>query len=67
MTALGRVQAIGRQLLTVADRVAVVCWPTLAEDNAARAFASGFYDRVHKMLQQARPRRPHACSHECSA
>ena len=35
---------IGRHLLTVAEKVVVVCWSTLAEDNAARSFAAGFYE-----------------------
>ena len=31
-----------------------VCWTTLAEDNAARAFSVGFYTSVHKSLLQER-------------
>ena len=35
---------IGRHLLTVVENVVVVCWSTLAEDNAARSFSAGFYE-----------------------
>ena len=32
----------------------VICWSTLAEDNAARAFSVGFYESIHTMLRQER-------------
>lgn len=47
-----KTESIGRHLLNIAPHVKIVCWSTLSEDNAARAFASGFYEAVHKMLQR---------------
>ena len=38
--------------------VQVICWSTITEDAAARAFAQGFYDAVAIFLDQART--PHA-------
>ena len=49
-----KTEEIGRHLLTVADRISVVCWSTLAEDNAARAFSLGFYEEVHNLLERER-------------
>ncbi|KAL1512389.1 hypothetical protein AB1Y20_005647 [Prymnesium parvum] len=49
-----KTESIGRHLLSVARHVTVVCWSTLAEDNAARAFSVGFYQAVHTMLQKER-------------
>ena len=49
-----KTDAIGRHLLTITDSICVVCWSTLAEDNAARAFALGFYEAVNRMLLQER-------------
>ena len=47
-------EAIGRHMLLVAPTISVVCWSTLAEDNAARAFSAGFYESVHQMLAKQR-------------
>lgn len=51
-----KTESIGLHLLRIATHVTVVCWSTLAEHGAARAFASGFYESVHKMLQKERQR-----------
>ena len=34
----------------------VVCWSTLAEDSAARAFSLGFYESFHNLLKHERQR-----------
>jgi len=52
-----KTDGIGRHLLSIAPAVSVVCWCTLAEDNAARAFSLGFYKAVQEMLNQERQSR----------
>ncbi|KAL1519826.1 hypothetical protein AB1Y20_023332 [Prymnesium parvum] len=49
-----KTEQIGRHLLGLAAHVTVVCWSTLAEDNAARAFAVGFYEAVQAALEKER-------------
>eukprot|EP00966_Prymnesium_polylepis_P237802 5500210-Prymnesium_polylepis.1 len=56
-----KTEEIGGYLLDVADKIAVVCWSTLAEDNAARAFSVGFYACVDRMLKQERRRSRDFC------
>jgi len=59
-------EEIGRSMLEVAaratkdgtPRISVVCWKTLAEDSAARAFGHGFYACVARQLE-ARRRKLH--------
>ncbi len=46
--------AIGRAVLRTLPSVAVVCWETVAEDSAARAFAVGFYGAIAEGLQRRR-------------
>ena len=49
---------IGRQLVRALPRLAVVCWSSVAEDSAARAFAVGFYAAIAEGLHaRARYRR----------
>ena len=43
---------IGRSLVRALPRLAVVCWQSVAEDSAARAFAVGFYAAVAEQLQE---------------
>lgn len=46
-------EEVARQLLNAAPQLsAVVCWPTLAEDSAARAFGAGFYACVAQKLEE---------------
>jgi hypothetical protein len=55
-------EGIGRSMLEVAaratrdgtPRISVVCWRTLAEDSAARAFGHGFYACVSRLLEARR-------------
>lgn len=37
---------LGYQIVSELPWLRVICWSTLAEDVAARAFAKGFYDAV---------------------
>jgi len=37
---------LGNQIVQALPMLTVVCWSTLTEDGAARAFASGFYDAI---------------------
>ena len=37
---------LGFQIVSNLPTIRVICWSTVAEDAAARAFASGFYDAV---------------------
>ena len=48
---------IGRAVLDTLPGVAVVCWETVAEDSAARAFAMGFYGAIAEGLQRRRLQR----------
>ena len=43
---------IGRSLVKALPKLAVVCWETVAEDAAARAFAVGFYASVAERLRE---------------
>ena len=46
--------AIGRAVISTLPSVAVVCWESVAEDSAARAFAVGFYGMIAEALQKRR-------------
>ena len=46
---------VGRALVRALPGVAVVCWPTLAEDAAARAFMVGFMARLASACALERP------------
>ena len=49
---------IGRHLVRALPKIAVVCWSSVAEDSAARAFAVGFYAAIAERLHaRARFRR----------
>ena len=49
---------IAHHLLRTAPHLHVVCWQTLAEDNAARAFSVGFYSSIASQLErEARQRK----------
>ena len=61
-----KTEEIAHHLLSVAPDLAVICWPTLAEDSAARAFSAGFYESVHRMLVFQRQLRV-GCWPMCSA
>ena len=43
---------IGRSLVRALPKLAIVCWESVAEDSAARAFAVGFYAAVAERLQE---------------
>ena len=47
--------ALGAALVCALPHLAVVCWATLAEDTAARAFAQGFYDAIGACLRARAP------------
>lgn len=49
-----KTETIARRLVAEAPRLSVVCWRTLAEDNAARAFSVGFYASVASQLEARR-------------
>ena len=44
-------------MLRTAPKLNVVCWQTLAEDNAARAFSVGFYNNLAAQLEREARRR----------
>jgi len=48
-----RTKETGVHLLSCVPHVSIVCWETLAEDAAARAFATGFYESIHKQRKAA--------------
>ena len=45
---------IGRSVLQSLPGVAVVCWESVAEDSAARAFAVGFYAAISHRLENVK-------------
>ena len=46
---------LGYQIVSQLPHVMVVCWATITEDAAARAFAQGFYDAVGTYLSDNEP------------
>lgn len=54
-----KTEGIAIRILTVAPRLEITCWSTLVEDNAARAFSSGFYASIAQASRPAAaPTRP---------
>lgn len=45
-----KTESIGSHLLKAAPHLKIVCWSTLSEDNAARAFSVGFYAAMNRMI-----------------
>lgn len=44
---------LGHTIVSAEPRLAVVCWATIVEDAAARAFAQGFYDAIGDHLKRS--------------
>ncbi|KAL1507541.1 hypothetical protein AB1Y20_007163 [Prymnesium parvum] len=49
-----KTEAIALHLLHTSPKLRIVCWKTLAEDNAARAFSAGFYSSLAAQLERER-------------
>lgn len=50
-----RTADLGYQIAEKMDGVRVICWSTITEDSAARAFAQGFYDAIGAYVTDGEP------------
>ena len=52
---------LGYQIVTEMPYVMAICWATITEDAAARAFAQGFYDAAGSFLGLGEPVQAEMC------